>query len=45
MAFSPISEVTDALAQLRQLRSTFERFIAVGVVNNTDFTMNLTQSD
>jgi hypothetical protein len=45
MAFSPISEVTDALAQLRQLLSTFDRSIAVGVVNNTDFTLNLTQSD
>jgi hypothetical protein len=45
MAFSPISDVTDAVAQLRQLLGTFDRSIAVGVVNNTDFTLNLTQSD
>jgi hypothetical protein len=45
MAFLPISEVTDTLAQLRQLLGTFDRSMAVGIVNNTDYTLNLTQSD
>src|SRR5260370_19008269 len=45
MAFSPIRDVTNLLAQLRQLLGTFDRAIAVEVVNNTDYTLNLTQSD
>jgi hypothetical protein len=45
MAFSPISDVIDALNQLQNLLGSFDRSIAVGIVNNTDFTLNLTQSD
>lgn len=45
MAFFPISEVVDALAQLQQLLDVTDRSIAVGVINNTDYTLNLTQSD
>ncbi|GHO60416.1 hypothetical protein [Ktedonobacter robiniae] len=46
MAFLPIDEVAGTLSQLRQLLgNTFDRSIAAGVVNNTDYTLNLTQSD
>src|SRR5258708_38630455 len=45
MAFFPMSEIMDTLAQLQQLLGTFDRSIAVGVVNNTGYTLNLTQSD
>jgi hypothetical protein len=45
MAFSPISEVIDTLTQLQQLLGSFDRSIAIGVVNNTDYTLNLTQSE
>ena len=45
MTFFPISEVVDALAQLQQLLDVTDRSIAVGVVNDTDYTLNLTQSD
>jgi hypothetical protein len=45
MAFSPIGDVIDAVTQLQQLLGNFDRSIAIGVVNNTDFTLSLTQSD
>jgi hypothetical protein len=45
MAFFQMSEVVEALVQLQQLLDVTDRSIAVGVVNDTDYTLNLTQSD
>jgi hypothetical protein len=45
MSFSPLSDVIAAVNQVQQLLAATDRSIAVGVANDTDFTLSLTQSD
>lgn len=45
MALNPVDVVDTTLATLDRVLQTFERSIAIGVANTTDYTLTLTQSD
>ncbi len=45
MAFSPVDTIDTALAALDAVLGAFARSIAIGVVNETSFTLNLVNSD